>query len=456
MRVETGPVWSKAVGTKDELDALDDYLSCEEVIWRGTGANKRRVVEMHRMLERDGSFPTGFTPLLDRAGFAVDWLDPGGHRGLPGVILDATADLGWLRHYQKAAVLTAARRGRGLIKVPTGGGKTEIFVGLTRVLPVEWLFLVHRGDLVHQAAARYTRRTGEQAGVFEGGRWTRGTANVTVSTFQAVYAAMQRQTLDVWDLLEQIEAINVDEVHAQPADTFYQVSMAMEKARYRFGQSATPLDRDEVSSLRTIGCLGPIVYEIKRELLVAEGVLAESEIYMPPLIQEVDGRPSWPTVYSELIINSATRNAFIADLAVIANKPSLCFVDELQHGRNLQTYMEGRGLRVGFATGKHSVEHRARLLQQLVQDRHDVLLCTVVFQEGIDVPDLRSVLNGCGKKSAVACLQRIGRGMRVATGKDTFQVFDPFDGGQKWIAEHAQERYDVYRGAGHDVKTRLP
>jgi len=455
MKIAVGNVWSEVLDAElREERQLDDYLSCEYVTYRGRPGGRTRIVDRYKMYRADRKFPTGFVAMLPGAGFKVDLVDAG---GLSPIVSDPNADLAWLRDYQKKAVQAAVQRGRGLIKVPTGGGKTEIFIGLTRALPVEWLFVVHRADLVRQTADRFRLRTGEKAGTFEGGEWHRGSANVTVSTFQAIYWALKNKVgSGVRELIDNIGGINVDEVHAQPADTFYKVSMMFENARYRIGQSATPLDRSELDSLRTIGCLGPIIYEIKKDVLVQAGVLSESDIYMVPVEQEGRTGVAWRVVYNDFVVHSKERNDVLAKMAVLADKPCLMFVDEYAHGLNLQREMEARGLRVGFVHGGHSLEMRQSKIKRLIQDQVDVLLCTVIFQEGIDIPELRSVINAAGKASVVAALQRIGRGMRVSAGKTRFQVWDVWDQGQKWLQEHAKERYQAYRDAGHDVHVGWP
>ena len=97
--------------------------------------------------------------------------------------------------------------------------------------------------------------------------------------------------------------------------------------------------------------------------------------------------------------------------------------------------------------------------------RYDVLICSVIFQEGEDVPDLRSVVIGSAGKSVIATLQRIGRGMRRASGKDEFEVFDVADlgcgcmsgpashrhPGCKWLDKHTRDRIKAYTTEGHET-----
>jgi superfamily II DNA or RNA helicase len=127
-------------------------------------------------------------------------------------------------------------------------------------------------------------------------------------------------------------------------------------------------------------------------------------------------------------------------------------VEERQHGRRLKQLLGKAGVATEFVFGLHSVSSREQLVRELVDGDLEVLICSVVFQDGIDVPSLRSVVVGTGKKSAVAALQRIGRGMRVdqETGKREFEVWDIWDVGHRWLSDHSLERLNIYRSAGHD------
>lgn len=459
MIVEQGNIWSRITSFTDaELRWADEYLSVEEV--RRYDAPSW-APDRYRMLHQvTRVFPSGFVPVLRggarKAGFQVTVEDA---RGPAPCLVDDFADLDWLRGYQHDAVWAAAERGRGLIKVPTAGGKTEIFCGLTRALPCEWLFAVHRSDLTGQAARRFELRTGEKAGVFEAGEWKRGTSNVTVSTFQALYAAMRkdRSKKAPWRaFLGAMRALNVDEVHAVPADSFYKVAMSMPNCYYRFGMSGTPLDRGPKDSLRTIGAIGPIVYQIANSVLEGEGVLSKPKIYMVPCKQEGVTSCGWQVAYRQLIVESDARNALLAEMAERAAKPCLLFVDQMDHGRDLVGRIGRLGMRVDFVHGSHWNAARLGMIQRLVEGRLDVLVCSIVFQEGVDIPSLESVVMGAGKASVVGTLQRIGRGMRTAKGKQGFEVWDVLDKGQRWLAGHAQARLRAYKKEGHDVTVGWP
>ena len=80
-------------------------------------------------------------------------------------------------------------------------------------------------------------------------------------------------------------------------------------------------------------------------------------------------------------------------------------------------------------------------------------MCTVVFQEGVDIPDLRTVVIASGGSSVIAALQRIGRGMRVSDNKSSCIVIDVHDTGEYFLENQSKKRKKAYEGAGHDVSS---
>jgi superfamily II DNA or RNA helicase len=457
VKVRFSNVWARVIDANAlEVAWLDEYTSCEYRAWT-TSPNWSPDRRYHMFERATGLFPAGFVKLV-RSAARRDGVELGleDQRACPAKPELDESLIGWLYDYQKAAVWDACHKGgRGLIKVPTGGGKTELFIALTRVLPCEWLFVVHRTDLVGQAARRFALRTGERVGTWEKGRWQRGTSNVTVSTFQALHHARRKRNPRLKEFFDAVEAVNVDEVHAQPADSFYGVALDLRNAYYRIGMSGTPLDRSDKENLRTIGAMGPLLYEVPYQLLVDRGVLSQSRVTMvrykhPP----VRNGATWREVYRDLIVHNRERNEVLADVALEAAKPCLMFVEELKHGSNLQELMEARGLKVDFAHGDHWLSARQRKIQELVDGQTDVLLTTVIFQEGIDIPSLQSVVVATGKSSVVAALQRIGRGMRATTSKSTFDVWDILDRGHRWLTTHATGRKEAYEAAGHDPQEK--
>lgn len=454
MWVELWNSRSKLVKATDEERAwLDEYLTFDSVAY---GYGGRRMVKQLRELNPfNSTFATGYVYLAQRAaakeGIELVVVD----KRTPPCELDTAADLEWLRDYQRKAVDAVVSKTRGILWIPTGGGKTEVAVGLTRALPCRWLFLVHRTNLADQAAGRYELRTpGVLAGRIGEGEWNvPADATFIASTLQTMHRGMKSGDKRVQELLEWADGVIVDESHTLPADSFREVVMSCTNAYYRIGLSGTPLARGDRRSVFSIATLGPVIYRIKPELLIERGVLAKPTIRMLTVGQASD-KPTWQGVYGECVVRSKVRNAAVVELAKRAEKPALVFVKEVAHGKELTKYLGRAGLKAEFVWGTHSVDWRKSHVKRLVQGHFDVLVCSAIFQEGVDIPELRSVVIASGGKSVIAALQRLGRGMRIERDKDgkvtkdTFEAFDVADRGNKWLERHAKARAKAYAGEG--------
>ncbi len=436
-------------GTDEEKSWLRDYLSFPMTSWAG-GRPRQDTLRMYSLVNE--SFPAGFLGLVTKAakaeGFTVEIVDPRS----PPIAADPNADLAWLRDYQHKGVMAAATEKRGILWVPTGGGKTEIAAGLAVLLPGRWTFLVHRSTLLDQAAERFERRTGLTAGRIGDGGWTVG-ERFTAATFQTLYQA--RNSPQAHKLFLETDGLIVDECHVLPADSFWGVAMNFTKAHWRIGLSGTPLARGDRRSILAIAALGSVIYRIKTETLVEAGVLSRPKIRLIPVEQQSD-LPTWQGVYGECIVRSPERNKALVDAAVRAQKPCLVFVKEVKHGKLLLKKLERAGVSADFVWGTDSTDRRKDAVKRLVRGDTEVLICSVIFQEGVDIPELRSVVVGSGGKSVIAALQRIGRGMRRAEGKDMFEVWDIADKGNKWLEKHTKTRLHAYTSEGHETAIVSP
>lgn len=422
---------------------------------------KPKTVRLYNPLT--DTFPTGLLRLVyDRAteqGFKVLWQDGRG----PGLAVDPQADLAWLRPYQRDAVDAAVARERGMLWLPTGSGKTEVAIGLTRVLPHPWLFVVHRSDIMWQTAGRFRHRalvgySPEQeaavrlgdvgVGVFGDGHYEVGD-RLTVATFQTLRSRVG--TAEFKLLASTAKGLIVDEAHTLPADSFFDVCMRLHAARYRIGLSGTPLARDDKRSLMAVGALGPVIFRLRADELINAGVLAKPRIKMVA-VEQYETAPTYRGIYGKAVVRSTARNKALVTVAKLASKPALLYVRDLAHGKLLVPRLENAGLRVAFVWGNSSKAKREAAVQGLERGDLDVVVCSVIWQEGIDIPELASVIVGAAGKSAIAALQRLGRGMRRPDGKDTFDVWDVDDVGTPVLERHARTRRRIYEKEGFDVE----
>lgn len=448
MIIDVGNVQSRIVaGTQVEIDWVATLLTYHE---RRYAYGEPYDHEYCLYKPRYRVFPTGMLHEI-RAGFERSGYPLEIRRTKPPPCeVDREADLQWLRPYQREAVQACVERQRGIVHAPTGSGKSEIVVGLTRTMPCNWVFLVHRTGLVQQQADRYTLRTGFDAGRIGEGQWNvpKGTKFVCAS-FQSVYAAYKAGDDISTRLMHWADAIAIDECHTLPSTTYSRVAFLAKNAYWRIGLSGTPLARSDSRSIFGIAATGPVIYRVTPDRLIEAGVLAVPDIKMTRIRQSDMG--DWLVAYRSNIVQSEARNKLVVDCVKRSEKPCLVFVSHLKHGKILEKMILNAGLHCDFVWGDHSVEWRRAQISRLEHGQLDVLVCSVIFQEGVDIPCLRSVVMASAGKSVIASLQKIGRGMRIAKDKTTFQVWDFFDADGGLLERHSRRRAETYESEGYKV-----
>jgi superfamily II DNA or RNA helicase len=449
MIIEIGTIRSHVVdATEEEHSWLADFLAWpDDKLFMRKNMGHQVGDGYVRLYNRvDDDFPAGMTRMVVKgaraAGYQVKLKDARVKPANP-----ITPNLSWLRDYQVEAKDAAIKRTRGLIWAATGAGKTEIAVGIVESVPVPWLFLVHREQLARQAAERYTRRTGQQAGSID----DLGTGHsFTVCTFQGLWAALKRNDKRVVAWLATVGGLIVDECHVVPAATFKAV-LDYVPAYWRIGISGTPLARGDRKSMHIIGCLGPVINRISAQMLIDRGLLARPIIRMVRHDEESE-KKTYAGAYNELVFRSKSRNRLVLDLITRAVRPTLVFVRLVKHGKALLKALLKRGVNAEYVDGGAVVAVREAAVRRLERGDTDVLITNVVMNEGVDFQELRSVVLAAAGASTIEVLQRVGRGMRVVPGKTTFEVWDVWDAGNKFTERHSKSRRRAYEVEDYTVE----
>lgn len=431
--------------TEEERVWLSKFLSFPDYsTWHKSGGKSSTPAKFKLFNKYQNSFPAGLCEIVGRGALKNKFTFELDDQRKAPCQEDPLADLDWLRWYQLESIATIVKETRGIIHAPTGSGKGEILIGLVKALPCLWIFLVHRQNLVDDIAARYRKHTGLEPIFYENGMAIPKTGLVLV-TFQQLDAALKQCHKTAEDLLAAAEGLIVDECHIQSADSFYKVTQLTANAYYRVGLSGTPLARGDRRSVKAVGALGEVVYRIKIRTLIDEGVLAEPIIYMTR-VEQYSARSTYQGVYGELVVSSNIRNQAVADMAADSKKPSMVFVKQDKHGIDIKERLIKMGFNVDFVSGKvKSIKKRESMKSSLEQGDLDILVASVVFQEGVDIPNLESVVLGHGGRSIIATMQRIGRGMRNNGGKKkTFEVWDIYDEGCSTLEKHSRARRATY------------
>ncbi len=447
-----------AKSTSQELAWLKSFLTYEDPQReRQTGNGEIRLLNA-----RHRGFHTGLVPYVEKharaRGFEVRRIDVRQRpHDRPWEELAGEANLDWLksralddgRRYQYDALTEALASGRGILRLPTGSGKGELVVGLAKSLPIKWLFLVHRAHLAEDIERRWVARGDGSGHAWLGSKhgWELG-ERITFCTYQTLYASISDPRCT--SQLAKVQGLIGDEIHVVAADSFSAVSETVENAYYRIGLSGTPLERTDGRSLMAIAQTGPVIYNVLPRELMDAGYVAKATVRVRTVKQTTTKR-QYTAVRKALVAESKTRNAAVLDDLVKCAKPAIAFTSLLSHGRILYEAAQSAGLEVALVHGRTPLRRREELVNQLNSGLIDAIICNDVFKEGVDAPNIVSVLNAAGEKSSISTIQRVGRGSRVTGDKDEFDIYDYMDKGQKWLAEHSKERIRTYQRYGYSV-----
>jgi superfamily II DNA or RNA helicase len=366
-----------------------------------------------------------------------------------------------LRDYQEAtfnACINNAFNGmewpRGIIQLATGGGKTLVAIALYEYYNEPTLFLVHRKDLVTQTAERFKEFINVTPTTMIEGAVIPGDKNITIATIQTLSNLMEKGQL--LPFMQGIKQVFFDEAHLIAAsiakgNSFVKVGSALENAHMRWGLTATPFMRDKYSNWLLKGVTGEVLFSKSSKDLIASGHLA------PPKITILDSPnipscpDSWPACYDSGIVLNTARNFLIVEQLKTIDKPCIIMCKQVAHAKILQNAAKMRGYTVPILQGSSSQEERADVVADLISKKLDTIICTTIFDEGIDIPELKAIILAGAGKSAIKQIQRIGRLLRKSKGKQGVTVIDFFDRSNKVLVKHSKERIKICKEQGFEV-----
>lgn len=340
--------------------------------------------------------------------------------------------------------------GRFLLGDFTVTHNTRVAAGILESLDCTWLYLVHKANLVESAAATFKTLLKEDIGRVHGGV-TDTKHRVVCATFKSL--ACKPELLK---FIQSVEGVIVDEAHTLPAREAFSVVLSATNAYYRIGLGATPLFREDRRDLHTIALLGPEIYSITPDELAAKNFLVLPKVEWINCAQRAK-EIEFDKVYTELIVESNLRNNLLIAKLLKAPKPAIVFVKLLQHQDRVMEILRRYGAKsFTFVRGDTSTEERGHVVDRMIKGTLDIIVSSSVFNEGMDAPNLRTVINATGQSSWIAAIQEPGRGTRPASGKNSFKMYDFNDVGNKWFEMHTAQRYAAYRAAGYTVPTPSP
>ncbi|HMA21698.1 MAG TPA: DEAD/DEAH box helicase, partial [Gemmatimonadaceae bacterium] len=333
-----------------------------------------------------------------------------------------------LRPYQEEAVQGAQDKlsddRSTLIVMPTGSGKTRIMTELAqRRKKDRILVLAHRDELLQQARARFSHDCGEVVGLDQADAFA-GDERIVVGSIQTVSREhrLERFPPNRFDL------VMVDEAHHAPAATYKRVLDYFADAKV-LGVTATP-DRADEKAMGQIFDSVAYLYEI--EDAIRDGWLCEvacSRIRIAGLdlssVKTVAGDLNQGELDAVMAAEEVLLGVADATMREAGNRKTLVFTTSVENAHRLAEIMNRHRQDCARAVdGKTEIRERRDLLADHQADKYQFLCNVGIATEGYDDPSISCVAVARPTKSRALYTQMVGRGLRIAQGKQDCLILD--------------------------------
>ena len=312
---------------------------------------------------------------------------------------------------------------RGLVVLATGLGKTwlaafdAVRMGARRIL-----FVAHREEILNQAASTFIRiLPGKRVGYFTG-RSRDGDVDVLCASVQTLGKASHLERFAP----QHFDYIVVDEFHHAAAAT-YRLLLAHFAPSFMLGLTATP-DRTDQSDILSL-CDDNLVFGCPLFEGISSGLLAPFHYYgihdESVDYKEVpwrNGRFDPEELSNKLATLARARHA-LTQWRAKAQKRTLAFCASTRHADYMAAHFTRAGVSAS-AVYAGSELGRAQALEKLEDGSLQVVFSVDLFNEGVDLPSIDTVLMLRPTESKILFLQQLGRGLRRHEGKEQLVVLD--------------------------------
>lgn len=366
-----------------------------------------------------------------------------------------------LYDHQRNAVRHCLKNQIGLILSPTSSGKSLIMYVLQKLQaayvgkPQKVLILVPKKSLVLQLQKDFISYGGdpEDTQIIMGGMSRKVEKDVVISTWQSA-TKMDKEWLNQFDM------VFGDEAHNYDSKVLSKALDEMKDVWWRFGFTGTT-DGTKTHVMKLQAAFGPVVQFITTKEMIDAGLAPKVTVHIVifQYPESVLKRAKKFQYLDEVdfIQSHEERNRFIVRLADMKERNSLVLFDKVEFfGEPLYQLAQERAKnkRPRFIHGGIDVKVRERMRDEVEATNDNMILATYgVFQEGVNIKNLSTLILASSTKSMIRLLQSIGRLLRLHDEIDSVTIYDLADDlttGPDPCASmaHLDERLMIYNQSG--------
>lgn len=421
----TGLEWNVRASAARNADILDKFEAVFESYWQSADFVPFEATQFEEESRRCGRVDTGPNVILSPIELR---LEPFQERLL-----------------EKVALARSRGHHRNLLVAATGTGKTVMaavdYARLRPELPrARLLFVAHRNEILDQSLATFRHAIRDAS---FGEKWISGSRP---QHFEHVFASVQSINAADLDNLspDHFDVVIVDEFHHAAAPS-YRKLLDHVQPRELLGLTATPERSDDLSILHWFD--DRIAAELRLWDAIDQQRLAPFMYFgIHDGLDLTDipwrrGQGYDVHALSNLYTSTdAWARTVVQEVSRLAENPTtmraLGFCVSIEHAKFMAAHFNKHNLPAVAIWGDSSQADRGAALKDLAAGKVRVVFSVDLFNEGVDVPTVDTLLMLRPTESATLFLQQLGRGLRRSKDKSFCTVLD-------FVGTHRKEfRFD--------------
>lgn len=316
---------------------------------------------------------------------------------------------------------------KALVVAATGTGKTYLAV-FDSIKYEKILFVAHREEIIRQASKSFKNIHKDKSIGFFYNRFKDTDADITFALVQTL--GKKSYLNENYFKQDHFDYIIIDEFHHAAAGNYTNI-IDYFTPKFMLGLTATPerLDSRDVFAL----CDYNTVYEIRLKEAINKGFLSPFRyygIYDDTVdydgISMRNGKYDEKDLETKLMINKRAELVLNHYLKYNSTR-AIGFCSSINHAEYMADYFTNHDVpSAAVHSGEQGeyTEERLKAINKLTSGELKILFTVDMFNEGVDIPEIDTVLFLRPTQSPTIFLQQLGRGLRKSENKTHLTVLD--------------------------------
>jgi superfamily II DNA or RNA helicase/HKD family nuclease len=310
---------------------------------------------------------------------------------------------------------------KALVVMATGLGKTYLAGFFSRNFK-KILFIAHREEILYQARESYKKiMPDKQYGIYNGKTKERNADII----FASIYTLSMKTHLEQFQR-DEFELIIIDEFHHAAADS-YKRALDYFKPKFLLGITATP-DRNDNKDVYAI-CDGNVAFRLDFLYAIERKWLSPFKYF--GVYDDTDySQITWlgNRYDEEELLQAQLREDLALKILraweVKKQTRTLAFCSSIRQANFLSNYFNHHGYKTVSLHSQQVDISRSKAISKLHNGEIDAIFTVDLFNEGVDIPAVDTLLFVRPTESLTVFTQQIGRGLRLHPGKEACVIID--------------------------------